>query len=265
MSKKTKRVLICSDMHCGHLSGLTPSSWLYETKEDTSSYLKITNKYRKEAYKTFKNMVKSKGKIDILIVNADTIDGRGEKSGGTELITTDRNNQCDMAVELIEEIKSNQIYMTYGTPYHTGKEEDWEDVIANRLNADIKDQQWLNINGLVFNIKHKVGSSSVPYGRSTAINKEKTWNYIQEARGEAPKANIIIRSHVHYFNYSGSDDWLGITTPALQGPFSKFGLRQCSGITHFGILCFDVTPSGNFTWEWDIKKISNNNQLLIKA
>jgi hypothetical protein len=76
------------------------------------------------------NAYKNKG-IDILIVNGDAIDGRGEKSKSTELIATDQQEQCDIATECIEYVGAKSILMSRGTPYHTGKGEKWENLMAN--------------------------------------------------------------------------------------------------------------------------------------
>lgn len=63
---------------------------------------------------------------------------------------------------------------------------------------------------------------------------------------------MFLRGHVHYFNYcggsSGGRHWLAVTVPALQGPGSKYGVRQCSGTVDFGLIHFDVDDHGGYQW-----------------
>ena len=264
--KVKKRVLVVSDFHCGHFVGLTPPSWHDILSPHADADRKKMSNIRKLMYDKFYNIIKSLKPIDVLLVNADCIDGRGEKNGGTELLVVDRDAQCDMAIEIIKSIGAKTIIMTYGTAYHCGHIEDFEDRIANEVNAvTIGGHEWIEINGVMFDIKHKIGSSNIPHGRFTAIAREKLWNVLWAEKEESPKSNIIIRSHVHYHAYCGDNNWLGMTTPALQGPGSKYGTRQCSGTVDFGVIHFDVYPSGNYVWESHIIKMLNKNTMPIKV
>jgi len=265
MPKKTKRVVVISDLHCGHQVGLTPPSW-HDTPDPTASLArqKLAD-FRKRTFSLYYKWIKELGQIDVLLVNADCIDGRGERSGQTELITSDRDYQCDMAAEIIKCAKAKKIVMTYGTPYHTGQIEDYENQIAKEVKAEkIGGHEWVDVNGLVFDMKHKVGSSGIPHGRHTAVAKENLWNILWSERNEAPRANIIIRSHVHYHSFSGGTDWLALTTPALQGPGSKYGTRQCFGTVDFGLLHFDVHPSGSYEWVAHTKRLLSKKESLLK-
>lgn len=265
MPRKQKRVVVISDLHCGHQFGLTPPSW-HDTPDSTASPARIKlADFRKRTFSLYYSWIKSLQPIDILLVNADCIDGRGEKSGQTELITSDRDYQCDMASEIIKCAKAKKIVMTYGTPYHTGQLEDFENSIAKEVKAEkIGGHEWIDVNGLIFDLKHKVGSSTVPHGRGTSIAKEHLWNLIWAEREESPKSNIVIRSHVHYHHFCGGIDWMGLTTPALQGPGSKYGTRQCSGIVDFGLVHFDVNSSGNYEWSIHAQRLLNKSEMLLK-
>jgi len=141
-------------------------------------------------------------------------------------------------------------WMTYGTAYHTGDVEDWENYVARDLDAKIGSHEWFDIYGVVFDFKHKVGSSSIPHGRGTAIAKEKLWNQMWALRDEQPNADVIVRSHVHYsFMVGEPGNWLGLTTPALQAAGTKYGGRQCSNTVDLGVVVFDVYPDGRYEWE----------------
>jgi len=243
-----KNVVIISDMHCGHMVGLTHSNW--QLPQDVPN--KTRNKFaklQKMTYDWFKSEIKSIGKIDTLIINGDCVEGKGARSKGTELITADMHQQAEMAIDIIKMINGKKIFMTYGTPYHTGDGEDVEDIISKDVGADISGHQFININGVIFDVKHKVGGSSVPHGRFTAVQREAIWNELWASRKNGqPNADILIRSHVHYFTHSGNADKLCITTPALQGYGSKYGVRQCSGIVDVGFITFKIQDNGEYSW-----------------
>lgn len=250
MARKTKRVVVIADMHSGHKAGLTAPTYQphYETKDEGELR---GESIRRQTFSWYHGKVRELGVPDVLIVNADCIDGRGERTGGTELLTTDLSKQCDIASECIKLWKAKKVVMTYGTAYHAGAGgQDWEDSIAEAVNAvAIKAKLWpLDINGLIFDVKHKIGSSTIPHGRHTAIARERLWNQLWGEHAGQPKAHVLLRSHVHYYNYAGGAGWLGIITPALQAAATKYGGRMCSGTVDFGLIHFDVKPSGDYTW-----------------
>jgi len=240
-----KRVVAISDMHCGHLVGLTPPAWRV-----SRARMPVVYAVQREMWNFYEATLRALQPIDALLVLGDCMDGRGQRSGGTEQITQDMREQRRIAAACIETAKARQTVMVYGTPYHVGPEgEDYEQDLADELGATIGGHEWAEAHGVVFDLKHKVGGSQIPHGRHTAIARERLWNVLWHERELAPKAQIILRGHVHYFNYCGGVDWLGITMPALQGPGSKYGVRQCSGTVHFGLISFDIDKDGSYTWQ----------------
>jgi hypothetical protein len=237
------RLVGVSDLHSGHYCGITPPRW-----QDYGFQRSFWNWYVAKAKKL---------KPDVIIDLGDNIDGRGERSGGTELITTDRNEQVLMAYESLIQFGAKRIIMVRGTPYHTGDKEDFEDTLCNMLNkngikAEIYDHAWVKIGGLIFDLKHKVGGSSVPQGRFTSVAREALWNLIWSAAGEQTRADWIVRGHVHYctgsYAYIGQRRIEGLTMPCLQvaGPDfgTKFGARQCSGSIDVGVVSWDLDGRG---------------------
>lgn len=265
-----KQVVIIADKHCGHRVGLTPP-WA-QTQTAGSSHQRISKKFyhtQVALWDAYRAMLKRRGKIDILIVNGDSIDGRGEKSGSTELIAIDRKVQVDMAVSCIKEVGADTILMTRGTGYHTGTSEEYEDDIAEKVKATkIEDHGWYDINGVIFDVKHFIGGSSIPHGRATAIKRDQLWNLVWAERDEQPRGEsgkiVIIRSHVHYFDYSGNSDYLAIITPALQGMGSKFGAKICSGTVDFGLIYFDIEEDGSYSWGWDTVRVREQKATALK-
>lgn len=233
-----KRIVVIGDSHCGHESGLTPPKWQNAD-------------HQAEIWDWFVTTTKAL-KPDVLFVLGDMIDGKGKRSGGTELITTDRLVQVEMATEVISVVGCPEITMVFGTPYHTGDEEDYETLIAKAVGAYIVGHAFPICNGIQFDLKHKIGGSTIPHGRSTPLQKALLWNKMwHDHNKEQPNADIIIRGHVHYHEYTGNSQGLAMTCPALQGWGSKFGVRQCEGIVDTGLLWFDIRPGETLdTLEW---------------
>lgn len=247
-----KTVLSISDMHCGHKVGLTPPEWQNRFDwKDTQEKL----------WNYFSSSLKLVGPVDVLILNGDCIDGNGYRSGGIEQTEMDWDRQCEMAVDCIKYINPKQVYMTYGTPSHVsnnGSQEEYK--IAKEVGAEITGHHFLNIEDCMFDVKHKIGSSGIPHGRTSALMKAMLWNQRQAQEGVQPRADIILRSHVHYHTYCGDMDTLCMTLPALQGPRSKYGEEQCEGIVDFGITWFNV-HNASYEWESRCTRILNNPEV----
>lgn len=248
-----KRTLATGDWHCGHQVGLSPPKYHTPTTDD-HKYVKLAT-VRRDVWKWFEEALAPWMPIDNLILNGDALDGPGDRSGGTELITPDRKVQCDIAMGVIEFIDPTVIRMTFGTPYHTGTKEDWEDIIADAAGAKIGSHEWYEINGKIFDCKHKIGSSQIPHGRLTPLAREILWNRMWYSRGQQPKADVLLRSHDHYYEQCDHDGCLGFILPALQGFGSKFGARQCSGTVDIGFTIIDVYDNGEIEWKTKLAEI----------
>ena len=235
------RLVILADLHSGHRAGLTPPEWQWSID---NNYQKKFAVQQKESWDWYSWIIDLLQPIDRLVVNGDAIEGKGPKSGGTELVRAARDEQVEMAYDCISICHAPKIILTRGTPYHTGINEDWENCLGKELEknalVEISDHAWPMINGIQFSIKHKGTSSTVPHGGMTPLEKNKLWNQVwSDERGKQPKADIIIRSHTHRFGFCGRE-YLAISTPALQGWGSKFGQRQCEGTVHYGLIWMDI-------------------------
>jgi hypothetical protein len=222
--------------------GLTPPKY-------TQRFDERFRNVQEELWGCFTQEIEKIKPIDVLIFNGDAVDGPGERSGGTEQITTDRNVQVEMAVECVEQIGAEQNIMTFGTAYHAGDKEDWEQIVADKVGAKIGAHDWPEVNGLVFDIKHHIGSSEVPHTRGTPIGREMSWNAEWAIRKQQPLGQVLIRSHVHYYSVVVNGDRIGMTTPALCGFGTKYGSRRKSGTIDMGFVYFDVAEGGSYTWK----------------
>ena len=233
-----------SDMHTGHRTGLLPH-WLFDDP-DRPGGVRETQRQMLDQYRAW---ITELPRPDIVVVCGDAVDGRGERSGSTELATVDVSEQCRAAAELIGYWRPKKgIVMAYGTPYHTGTQGDSEDAVAQLLGATIQSHPQIDVDGYVIDVKHAVGGSSIPHGRATAVLREDMWNALWAEEGALARADLILRGHVHYHQYAGRPGRLCMTLPALAWG-SKFGQRQCSGVIHFGVMQFKIEKGELKSWQ----------------
>lgn len=253
-ARRTKRLLIFSDPHSGHEFGLTPPK-LWGNGDNPKAF-----EFRRALWGFATKAVESLKPIDVVFGNGDLIDGKGEKSGGNEQIVMDRLKQVHMIKEFIDMTEASQVRLFYGTRYHVGKDEDFESVLVHSLackDVRIQGHGFIDINGCTFDVKHKVGSSAIPHGRMTALARARLWNAIWAAEHDRqPKADIIIRSHVHYFTYCGGANWMALTTPALCYNTS-YGIRECEGLVDVGMVVFDIDENGGYSWKSILAKFND--------
>lgn len=255
-----KTVVIISDLHCGSTYGITPpDEWKSPNKE-----------IQEEAWNEYCRIANMWNSPDILIVNGDAIEGNQSRQGGAELLTPDRTVQGDMAVTAISKLRAKNTFMTYGTPYHVGeKAEDFERGIAKDLKAKIEGRLYLNVEGVILDVRHKIGTSAVPHGRATAILREMMWALIKEANETGPHVDVIVRSHAHYnisINVPGKKDMRrAIITPGLQLARGRFGSRECSGETHWGAIRLTVDKGQVIKEEVEICTLNANKPRIFKV
>lgn len=261
---KSKRYAIISDLHCGHKAGLTPLQWQL-TPADSKGKRNKWVRVQKALWQEFSRRVKMIGPVDVMMITGDCIDGRGAKTGGTELITTNRDEQCEMAVACINMFRAKQIVMVYGTDYHTGEYEDFEDQIAKAVGAvKIGAHEWVSINGLVFDLKHHIAASAVPHGGTTPLIRDALWNELWAAKKEQPKSDVIVRGHVHTYQMFQNAMWTGLTMPALQGLGCRYGSRRCSRCVDWGFVWGDVQSKTSYTLYPEIAVIPEQLPEVIK-
>ncbi len=258
-SIKPTRVLLPGDFHCGSNVGLTPPAYQYRyiSNPKTEEHRR-RNKWARlqhECWDWYVNKVNMLKPIDKAFIPGDLIDGNASRWGGTELITVDRKEQVAMAIECIEVLEAGGMVMVFGTPYHTGQAEDFEMDVAKHFGCKIGCHEWENINGCVFDLKHKQSNCKNP---ATSI-----WNEIVDNRewavlGEQPKADVLVRAHNHRFCFLRIEDCIGISIPALQAYGTKFGARMCSRKVQFGLVALDVWPDGEVVEHIHIAKLAEH-------
>lgn len=267
----TKYGLAVADFHCGHLVGLTPPKWQVKSYDASSTKRNKWNKIEQDLWLSFQKILKQIPKLDFLFINGDMIDGKGKRSGGVELITADMDEQTDMAVFVINEIrkygkKDLKVIATYGTDYHVCTEGDeWENKVADKAGIDkIGNHEWVNVNGLVFDLKHHIGNSGSPMGNYTSMARDGVWNDLWSLTDLQPQSDIILRGHTHQYRHCGSSNKICMTLPALQAMGSRYGAKRCSAMVDWGCVLFEVKNKHDFNWYPYIRNIESQKARAIK-
>ena len=238
------RAVVVADLHGGHGAGLT-----MRPDVGGSRFVDATLPIRREMAKRYKALVRRYSPVDLLVCNGDAIDGRGERSGSTELITVDRHEQVEIALGCLQQWRAPRNLFARGTGYHVGDVEEFENLLAREMpGGEIHDQLQIKHKGVVINARHKTDSSSIPHGRYTGLAKAQLWNLLWANRGQQEAANIYLRSHVHFHAFCGGPGWVAMSTAALQAARTKFGAKQCLGTVDWGITIIDIDSKGRYTW-----------------
>lgn len=175
------------------------------------------------------------------------------------MITSDRLEQCRMAAECINTINPKKVVIINGTGYHTGDAEDWEDVLGELVGAElVGGHEMLDIEGVIFDIKHHISTSRAPYHQYTPMAREVIDALKREHVFGERMPDIIIRGHTHHFDELLMDGVRVIKLPAWEW-HTKFGSRICGGVVSIGLVGFDC-EGGEYTWEPDLMDM----RMLIK-
>jgi hypothetical protein len=235
-----KRILVISDLHCGHRAGLTPPEFWFPE----NGHMARWGALQRETWRWFEDTIKRLQPVHGVVWCGDLIEGKGHRSGATELVTADRIAQTAMARAAVNATHSGLHHFVYGTPSHTGEDEDFEQLIRTAEEAGIEGHAYIDVDEVRIDAKHKVGGSTIPHGRYTAIAREKLWADLWELTGYIEKRTgpmFICRGHVHYCKMIQDYDdirgpAIGMTLPTMSGPGSKYGIRQCSGVINMGLV-----------------------------
>ena len=246
-------MLACSDLHSGHVVGLTHPRYQYRTTDGKGDLHSALAAVQDQCWNAFDQMLDHVGKVDAVLFGGDSIDGKGARSGGTETIKGSMEDQANMAVAVFDHMRlkvfkrKTKLIGVHGTPYHEANNgEDWGNIVAEHAEFDaFSAQEFVDVDGCIFDIKHKVGGGSLPHTRGNAIKKSDLWNAAWAEDGVQPRANVILRGHVHHYSHADSlrnnKPTHMATMPALQAAGSKYGARQCDGTVHFGVILIEIT------------------------
>lgn len=259
-----RKLIPIADTHNGHFAGLTPPAWWWPDNDTVPPWKRAWARIQRELWENYVATAERIGPGGVVVGVGDLIEGRGERTRGTELLTGRLDEQAEMAVETIRVWQPSRVVLFRGTSYHVSDGEDIEDQIAKEFNCEIYDHACLDFEGILFDIRHHVARSSVPHGRATPVAREWLTNVLMSAREEAPKADVILRAHTHSFVAVEFATGLAMALPALQASGSKFGVRVVTGTVDWGVVEF-WREGDEIRWRKHLKAIHANRLTTLKV
>lgn len=204
MSKK--RGLVVSDIHCGSIFGMLPPDFL-----TSEGIIKPQNAGQKHLWKCWLHLLDlaAQANLDFIVVNGDVIDGTQRAQRGTELSLPLLVDQKEAAIAtLLPLAPMAPLYFIQGTEYHDCKAGASVEEVAKSLNAvkysgvgtgrysrELLD---LDVDGVICNFGHGI-SVATGFYRATPADREGIFSALAGKEGKAPKADLVYRSHAHYF------------------------------------------------------------------
>lgn len=220
-------ILILSDTHCGSHYGLWPPNMT-----DPQNNPLPQNKGQEYLWKCWlylRDNLAKHSNLAAIVFNGDAVDGSAFKSMGHDLTSVDSVVQADAFEEsmrvFMQPLGSVPLYCVQGTEYHDAKSGHQVERVAKALGAvrytgvgsgryskEILD---LEVNGVVLNFSHGISVSSGFY-RATAPDREGVWSALAGKTGKMPPAEVVVRSHAHYFAHVEHESKHILITPCWQ-------------------------------------------------
>lgn len=268
--RKPKRVMVISDLHVGSATAVCSAKPIIS---DLGTYY-TPNKLQKTFFKAWKDMIKSiEGTVDLLVINGECIDGANVKQVGQQSWTTNIDDMMNDAKKLIEMIPYKKVLILRGSNYHEQVDgTNFEEIMADKLRGCVKYRAYggegktdyfafVKIYGKVFNFTHHIGFSKSEAYRTTALAREMVGMHFQHDK--LGRADIFVRSHVHYFNHIEFTHTHGCTTPSWKYPDSHLFRGGLAGTTaDIGSVMFTIHPDGKIGFDKYIAEIDYKPKVL---
>ena len=239
------RLLVLGDLHTGSTDSPRPPGVKLEDDDEMHAMDLGMNRVQKILMRSYRKMVEDVGHVDACLVNGDSVDGKNDNGRGLGTWTTDIMKQCEVNIELLDMIKTDQWYMTNGSKYHVERNMSADRYIARAFGAEFGSDLAIELDKIHLHACHKTTYSSSTWYRTTPIAKELLVAELN--RSEYGKFHILVRSHAHYYCFAGYGSSMGFITPCWKGR-DAFAREQ--GLTmnpHLGYILIETRGKG-FSW-----------------
>lgn len=223
--KRHKRaaVAVVGDLHSNSTVGLMPPQF----RTQAGNTIKA-NAQQKFLWRSWLDYCKwlDEWDIDAIIINGDL--PQGCNSRDTQTLSMNESDQIEIVLQVLDPLiyshnkkRTDQIYITRGTGFHSGKDGSREEIIAKEIGA-VRDTNgaysryvnWLQWRGKLLHFTHHINHAAVyplsPLQRAMREQRER-------AQMGMLMPDVDIRSHVHMCNAIQANDgrWAA-TAPAWQ-------------------------------------------------
>jgi hypothetical protein len=245
-------VLCICDTHAGSAAGLTPPAYQYNLRDDDAeldaaaiAVRQLFARVQRVLWGGYLEILDEFGPVDIVAANADLTDGSRFET--IQHITTDSELQARIAIEALSAIKfrgAPDWRFTYGTPVHTVNGWNHEHLIADELGGPISDTLKLRLNGLNIQWRHHQGRSDIPTGQGAQLSREVVRDILRSSIYQYPAADVVVRSHAHYWYHLAFAGKEAFSLPSLEVPLSIYGRRLRTMYYDMGLVRLRVSKGG---------------------
>jgi hypothetical protein len=204
-----KSIIAISDLHIGSTVGLCSADGASVT--DGGHYK--PNKFQATLWRYWldfwgkfvpRNTIGST--CNILVINGDIIDGVHHQT--VNLISNSWEVQEEMATKIIRAIpfRFDKVFVTRGTEAHADIGAQSEERIAKAIGCEANEigeysswQQWLDVDGVIFQFAHTISTTSSAAYESSAPMREMVSGLVEAAQWGRPLPSVFVRSHRHRF------------------------------------------------------------------
>lgn len=226
-----KSVIVFSDTHIGSHAGLCPPGGIRLDNGGVQGQ-SLLQEYTWRCWEHFWNEYVPRttrgisAKNITVVANGDVIDGNHHQA--VDLVPNVMTQER-AAVEILRPIaKKYRMFMVRGTEAHGGKSDQNTESIARQLGCELDEsgnnsvwQLWLEVDGVVFQFAHHIGTTSSAAYETSAPMREMVAGLVENAQWDQPIPDVFVRSHRHRYipvsiPRSGDRDFQIIVTPAWQ-------------------------------------------------
>jgi hypothetical protein len=227
MNGYSKAVLVVSDPHCGSIFGMLPPD--FTTSDDKTVGQNVGQKHLWQCWVDMGQAVAAHP-IVAVVVNGDVIDGAQGAQRGTELALPMLADQALAAEMCLRDLRGRlkeraKWYFVQGTEYHDSAAGREVESVARGIGATpyvgpgtgrySREALDLDVDGVVLNFAHHISASGGLY-RATAPDREGVWSALGGKEGKVPRADVVVRSHVHCFTHVEHPSKHVVVTPCWQ-------------------------------------------------
>jgi hypothetical protein len=253
-----RNLLVIGDVHVGSTYGMLPPDFI-----STDGSEKPQNAGQKYLWECWLDMKRKAARfnIDSVVINGDLIEGKQPKQKAAELTLVAPNDQESAAVFLMRDLRNwlekntgreVPFFFVQGTEYHEGRgAEELESIAARVQGANInsnfsgrhsKEVLDLDLDGTIVNFAHHLGGGS-GFSRSASLDAEALWCQITASKGQAVAADLIVRSHLHYYMHVEHANRHAFLCPCWQLQ-TRFARHRSAYklMPDIGALIFHVSP-----------------------
>jgi len=253
----SRRVLIIGDTHIGSDTAVCPE----EIELDSGNVISA-NEIQLAILHEFRTMIDEVGKVDLLILNGDLVDGVNYYGEGAGILTTSMDKQAEVAVDLLSEINFRKVVGCTGTPYHTKKNPNMDKRVIEDLGGVCMPEISLNIYDTRIYANHRTPVRMSQWeSRAQSVAKDILLNELNQM--DFGHYDIICKSHAHYYIGYDHGSSVGFVLPCFKGrdEFAKGSVNPFAFNPSIGYVMFDIETDGSFSWSRSVKHLKGNNAI----